>query len=117
MHSCKNPKSRLETTGPVPSQIKGKVAGFAAYGTAVVHFIFTYPRESGWEYRTFKVDRARPADRQSFDAAGNLIMGDPALYSEQYHELARQGWTLVPGPYGNVFQVFPMMRPKRSSAH
>ena len=93
------------------------MAGFAAYGTAVVHFIFTYPRESGWEYRTFKVDRARPADRQSFDAAGNLIMGDPALYSEQYHELARQGWTLVPGPYGNVFQVFPMMRPKRSSAH
>jgi hypothetical protein len=72
-------------------------------------------REVGWEYRTFKVDRSRLDGVEFVDSSGGVVMGDPALYGEQYRELLRQGWTLVRGPYGNVWEVFPMRRPVRPS--
>ena len=35
MSSCKNPKSRFETAGPIPPENEGKVADLAPYGTIV----------------------------------------------------------------------------------
>ena len=62
------------------------------------------------------MDRERLAGREFVDASGTILIGDPALYGKQYQELLKEGWTLVPGPYGNVWEVFPMRRPIKPSS-